>query len=240
MRGKSANLRIVSPVYPIRLVRMSEPVAARRALADDHRLQIVDELRAAPEGLDVRTLAQQLGLHENTVRWHLGILDDAGFLDFSPASSGKPGRPRMLYTLRPGATAATRGDEHRLLATVLTGTVAELPDGDRRAEEAGRSWGRFLVRRPSPLERVDDDEAVAEVARLLDEEGFAAEPHGTEIHMHRCPFHDLAQTNPEIVCGVHLGLMAGALEELGSDLEVDGLDVLVRPDLCIARTRARS
>ena len=219
---------------------MSEPLTVRRALADDHRVRIIEELRAAPDGLDVRSLARRLRLHENTVRWHLGILGDAGFLDHAPASNGKPGRPRMLYTLRRGAVAGTGGDEHRLLATVLTGTVAELPDGEQRAEEAGRAWGRFLVRRPSPLERVDDGEAVAEVARLLDEEGFAAEPHGTEIHMRRCPFHDLAETNPDIVCGVHSGLMKGALEELGSDLEVEGLDVFVRPDLCIARTRTRS
>ena len=145
----------------------------------------------------------------------------------------------MLYRLRPGATAAAGGDEHRLLATILTGTVAGLADGEKRAKDAGHAWGRFLVRRPSPLEQADEREAVAEVARLLDEEGFAAEPHGTEIHMRRCPFHELAETNPEIVCGVHLGLMAGALEELGSDLEVEALDVFVRPDLCIARTARR-
>ena len=169
------------------------------------------------------------------MRWHLGILDGAGILDAEPAANGRPGRPRLLYRLRPGAVASTGGDEHRLLATVLTGTVAGLPDGVERARDAGRVWGRFLVRRPSPLETQGEDEAVAEVARLLDEEGFAAEPHGRQIHMHRCPFHDLAETHPEIVCGVHEGLMAGALEELGTDLEVEGLDVLVRPDLCIAR-----
>ena len=218
---------------------MSEPAAIRRALADDHRVLIVDELRANPDGLDVRELARRLGLHENTLRWHLGVLDGAGFLDAAPAPNGKPGRPRMLYRLRPGATVAAGADEHRLLATILTGTVAGLPDGVQRAEDAGRAWGRFLVRRPSPLERVGDAEAVVEVARLLDEEGFAAEPHGGEIHMRRCPFHDLAETNPEIVCGVHLGLMTGALEELGSDLEVEGLDVFVRPDLCVARTARR-
>jgi predicted ArsR family transcriptional regulator len=55
--------------------------------------------------------------------------------------------------------------------------------------------------------------------------------------MRRCPFHDLAETNPGIVCGVHRGLMAGALEALGSDLEVEGLDIFVQPDLCIARLR---
>jgi len=214
---------------------MSEPTAVRRALSDDHRVAIVGELRESPDGLDVRELAQHLGLHENTVRWHLGILDDAAFIDAAPAPNGRPGRPRILYRLRPGARAVRDRDEHRLLATVLTGMAAGLPDGEERAAEAGRAWGRFLVRRPSPLERVSDDEAVAEVSRLLDEEGFAAEPHGTEIHMRRCPFHDLAGTNPEIVCGVHRGLMMGALEELGSDLEVEGLDVFVRPDLCVAR-----
>ena len=214
---------------------MSEPAVVRRALSDDRRVLIVEKLRAARDGLDVSDLAKRLGLHANTVRWHLGILGDAGLVEAKPAASGKPGRPRMVYRLRPGAAAGTGGDEHRLLATVLTGTVAVLPDGAERAQDAGRAWGRFLVRRPSPLERPAEDEAVAEVVRLLDEEGFAAEPHGRQIHMHRCPFHDLAESNPEIVCGVHRGLMAGALEELGSDLEVEELDVFVRPDLCIAR-----
>jgi predicted ArsR family transcriptional regulator len=228
-------LRIFGSDFTDTLGAMSESAVVRRALSDERRVLIVEELRAAREGLDVRELAQRLGLHENTVRWHLGILDGAGIVDAEPAANGRPGRPRLLYRLRPGAAASTGGDEHRLLATVLTGTVAGLPDGVERARDAGRGWGRFLVRRPSPLETQGEDEVVAEVARLLDEEGFAAEPHGHQIHMHRCPFHDLAETHPDIVCGVHQGLMAGALEELGSDLEVEGLDVFVRPDLCIAR-----
>ena len=65
-------------------------------------------------------------------------------------------------------------------------------------------------------------------------------PEGGEIHMRRCPFHDLAEAILEIVCGVHLGLMAGALEGLGSNLEVEGLDVLVRSATCAyARTARR-
>jgi predicted ArsR family transcriptional regulator len=217
----------------------SMEVAARRALADEHRLRIVGELRSEPEGLDVRELGRRLSLHENTVRWHLGILDDAGFLESRPAANGRPGRPKIVYFLRPGAHEPEGRDEHRLLATILTGTVAGLPDGEQRAEEAGRAWGHFLVRTPSPLERVSDEEAVSEVTRLLDQQGFAAQAHGSEIHMRRCPFHDLAETNPEIVCGVHRGLLSGALTELGSDLAVEGLDVFVRPDLCVARLRRR-
>jgi predicted ArsR family transcriptional regulator len=214
-------------------------LAVRRALADPHRVRIVDELRAAPDGLDVRALARRLALHENTVRWHLGLLADAGLVESSPAANGKPGRPRMLYVLRAGAQEAAGRDEHRLLATILTGTVAELSDGEHRAEEAGRAWGRYLVRRPSPLERVTDEQAVDELTRLLDEEGFAAEAHGREIHMRRCPFHELAETNPGVVCSVHRGLLSGALEELASGLDVEGLDVFVRPDLCVARLGQR-
>jgi predicted ArsR family transcriptional regulator len=218
---------------------METRILVHRALAEDHRVQIVETLRAEPDGLGVREVAHRLGIHENTVRWHLGILDDAGFLDSRPAANGKPGRPKMLYVLRPGAVDSTTRDEHRLLATILTGTLAELEDGRQRAEEAGRAWGRYLVRRPSPLERMSDEQALAEVTQLLDDEGFAAAAEGTEIHMRRCPFHALAETNPAIVCGVHRGIVSGALEELGSDLEVGGLDVFVRPDLCIARLRHR-
>lgn len=219
---------------------MTESALVRRALADEHRVRIVEALRAERDGLGVQQLAGRLELHQNTVRWHLGILGDAGLVESRPAANGKPGRPRMLYVLRPGADDATGRDEHRLLATILTGSLAQLGDGERRAEDAGRAWGRYLVRRPSPLRRITDQEAVSEVTRLLDEQGFAAESEGTEIHMRRCPFHALAETNPEIVCGVHRGLLSGALAELDSDLDVEGLDVFVRPDLCVARLRARS
>ncbi len=218
---------------------MTESTRVRRALADEHRVRILEHLREETDGLDVRELGRRVDLHENTVRWHLGILGDAGLTESRAAANGKPGRPKMLYFARPGAGDDSGGDEHRLLATILTGTLAELPDGDQRAEDTGRAWGRYLVRKPSPLARMTDEEVIGEVTRLLDEQGFAPVAEGTEIHMRRCPFHDLAEQTPEIVCGVHRGIVSGALAELGSDLEMDGLDVFVRPDLCVARLARR-
>ena len=53
------------------------------------------------------------------------------------------------------------------------------------------------------------------------------------------PFHALADSQPEVVCADHKGLISGALSALGSDLEVEGLDVFVRPDLCVARLARR-
>src|SRR4029453_13323843 len=115
-------------IFPDNLHEMSESAAVRRALADDHRALIVDELRSARDGLDVREPAHRLGLHANTVRCHLGVSDTAG--PPPPGANGRPGSPPMLYRLRRGAAAPSGGDEHRLLATILTGAVAALPDGE--------------------------------------------------------------------------------------------------------------
>ena len=211
---------------------MTATTSRHRALADARRVRIVEELSAAEGGLDASELAGRVGLHPNTVRWHLGILADAGLVGSSPAARARPGRPRILYSLEP-EPAEHGTDEHRLLATVLTGALARGEDGAARAEEAGEAWGRYLLAR-DPLARPRGD-GVEEVVELLDEQGFEPSAHDDEIHMARCPFHALAESQPEVVCAVHKGLMTGALSSLGSDLEVEGLDVFVRPDLCIAR-----
>jgi len=212
-------------------------VAVHRALADQRRERIVEELRGERAGLDVQELARRLGLHQNTVRFHLGVLAEAGLVDSRPATGAGPGRPRILYRL--GRAAPGGHDDYRLLATVLAGAVDERPTGSSDAEEAGRAWGRYLVRR-NPFSRLSAQGATEEIVDLLDQQGFAPEGGDGEIRMRRCPFHDLAETNPGVVCGVHRGLVSGALEELGSGLDVEGLDVLVEPDLCVLRLAAPS
>ena len=209
------------------------------ALADPRRARIVEELRGRRDGMDAEQLARAVGLHPNTVRWHLGILSDSGLVASRPEARTGPGRPRILYRLTPEGTANGR-DEYRLLATILSGAVGGRVDGPRRAEESGREWGRYLVRRPALGARVDERKAVGEVVRILDEQGFDPDAEGSEVRMHRCPFHDLAEQHPEVVCAVHRGLISGALDELGTKLEVEGLDVFVEPDLCVARLGHRS
>src|SRR5262249_31231466 len=220
--------------------RSEDRSVVHRALGDERRAHIVEELSRARASLDATHLAprplRRLASPQNTPRFHLGVLVDAGLVGSRPAGRSAPGRPRILYGLRPEGAAADR-DEYRLLATILAGTVARQGDGSAQAEDAGRAWGRSLVRHHPPLRRLTDQEATSEVVDLLDQQGFAPEAGDREIRMHRCPFHELAESQPEIVCAVHRGLISGALGELGSELEVDELDVFVRPDLCIARLR---
>jgi len=216
---------------------MAVSTSEHRALADERRARIVKELQAAGRGLDTRELAAALSVHPNTVRWHLGILRDAGIINARPAPRAAPGRPRILYTL--AATGAARApDEHRLLATMLAGALSRVGDAPARAEDAGRAWGQHLLAR-EPLAAPRGDAAVPEVVGLLEQQGFSPEAKGCEIHMRSCPFHDLAESHPEVVCAVHKGLISGGLAVLGSDLEVESLEVFVEPDLCVARLRAR-
>jgi predicted ArsR family transcriptional regulator len=200
---------------------------------DPMRNRVIDELRGTPEGLDVKELSARLDLHPNSVRWHLGALSTEGLVSAAPAATARRGRPKMIYKLRPAALEGTR-DEYRLLATILTGTVAE-EGGTAAAERNGAAWGRYLVARPLPLVRRTDGDATAAVVELLDGQGFAPDASGREIRIRRCPFHDLAEAQPEVVCAVHKGLIDGALTELGSDLRVESLDAFVEPDLCVAR-----
>lgn len=212
------------------------PTQIHRALADQRRVRILDELRESPPGLDAHELAERLEIHPNTVRWHLAILADAGFVASHSGPRPKRGRPRTVYTLGEGADARER-ENYRLLATILAGMMARLDDGPARAVEAGRAWGRYLVRRPPPHVRLSDAEAIQEVVDLLAEHGFQPEAGHEEIRMHTCPFRELVETHAGVVCAVHQGLISGALAELGNELEVERLDAFVEPELCIARLR---
>lgn len=187
------------------------------------RQAILDALRSEHEGLDTNQLAERVDLHPNTIRWHLGVLTDAGLVHAIPRRRHGRGRPSIVHRLTGEGTARGR-DEYRLLATMLTEVVAADADGEAQAYEAGVRWGRHL-------QQADPG---ASVADLLDQEGFAAEQHGDTVEMRRCPFYALADSSPQVICTLHHGIIDGALSEAGSAERVDRLDAFVEPGLCIA------
>jgi len=227
-----------SPIVIGDMTQRPSELAVHRALAEIQRARIVGELERAGE-LDAHELARRLGLHANTVRWHARVLIAAGLVSSRAAARDTPGRPRTLYSLRANAYA-TAAESYRLLATILTGTLSKLADGEQRAAQAGYAWGRSLVHESAAgrsTNVADDTEAVV---TLLAQEGFSPEESAYEIKMHRCPFGELATSGAgEIACAVHRGLIAGALAELQSTLGLEQLDAFVAPDLCVARLGAR-
>lgn len=68
------------------------------------RVQVIPRQRGQPREagpLDADELAERVGLHRNTVRAHLGMLERAGLLKRETERSGRPGRPRVRYHATP-------------------------------------------------------------------------------------------------------------------------------------------
>lgn len=209
-----------------------------RALADPSRVRILAEL-ADVESLDSHELARRVGLHVNTVRVHLKALADAGLVAVATVAPAGRGRPRLLYRAT-GVGGEEASRRYRLLAEILTALVARYgPDARVQLEELGEVWGRHLVESPAPFEELTDADAVERLLKLLDEIGFQprleSNRRGRRILMQPCPFLELARRHQEVVCPIHLGLMRGALAEVGATTKTSRLDPFVRPDLCVAQ-----
>lgn len=208
-------------------------------LASTSRTAVLELLRSRGEPVGVVEIAEHVGLHQNTVRSHLDLLVDAGYaIRRSEAPSG-PGRPRVVYE----ATAAPDGErDYRLLAEVLAQHIVATSERPGEAAiNAGRSWARLTeLHQPggdgtSGESPISEDAAIAAVVRMLGDTGFAPEvsADGTSINLHRCPFRELAVINPDVVCGAHLGIIQGALTELGGTVSATRLIPFVTPGLCV-------
>ena len=210
-----------------------------RALSDPTRLRILEVLQEAEGPLDARELGTRVGLHFNTVRSHLRVLAEAGLVSARREERTRPGRPRVLYEAAAEALEAAGLASYRLLAQVLASYLAGSErNPSARAEEAGRLWGAHLVHRPPPFASISKEEAIDEVVDLHEQFGFAPElrraKSGQEIVLKRCPFEELATTYPAVICSVHLGLIRGALAELGTSVEADRFEPFAEPGACVA------
>lgn len=207
-----------------------------RALSDPSRLAILRVLEGAERPLDVRTLAEQVGLHLNTVRWHLGILAEAALVSEAREASGARGRPRHGYRIVAGAL-----DDHpggfRLLADALAEVLAR-GGGAATIEAVGRERGETLIADHTDATAPTSAAAVGALMRLLEQFGFQPRlrrgRQGQRIDMRPCPFGDTAANYSAVVCPLHLGLMRGALARLGNPLEAAALEPFVKTDLCVA------
>jgi predicted ArsR family transcriptional regulator len=195
-------------------------------------------LQEAEAPLDARELGTRLGLHVNTVRSHLRVLAEAGLVSARREERTRPGRPRVLYQATAEPLDARALTSYRLLAQILASSLAgSQRDPSARAEEAGRVWGAHLIRKPPPFTSISKEETIDEVVRLHEEHGFRPElrraKSGQEIALKRCPFHDVATSYRTVICPLHLGLIRGALAELGTGVEADSLEPFAEPGACV-------
>jgi predicted ArsR family transcriptional regulator len=217
----------------------ARPSVVHRALASPSRTRLLSLLRSAEQPASVGTLAERTSLHPNTVRAHLGVLEDAGLVRSAPESRDRPGRPRLVYEAVEDE-AGDGGGGYRFLAQMLAGHLATTsPDPAAEAAELGAAWGRHLTPAPPPSRRPPPGEVVEWLRSLLDDLGFdpeleAAPEAAPRVLLRRCPFLRVAEEHQEIVCSIHLGLMRGATRQLGNAVEVTDLIPFADPEGCVS------
>jgi predicted ArsR family transcriptional regulator len=206
----------------------------------ERRQQVLDTIHRAGAPVGVSEIADHLGVHPNTARFHLEALVDEGVIERAPDPPSGPGRPRVGYRARPGL-ARGGARRYRELAELLLGHLSATSDDPAAtAAAAGRTWGAHLVPRPAPFHEITRDEAVDRLTAMLDDLDFAPEPvageHGPpdRVRLRHCPFLELAEPHRDLVCPLHLGLMQGALSELGAPVTVAALEPFAEPTACLA------
>ncbi len=76
------------------------------------------------------------------------------------------------------------------------------------------------------------------LTEALEQIGFAPEAVADgaqhQIRLRRCPFREVAENHPDVVCELHFGLMQGVLDQMRAPVTVDRLEPFAEPALCIA------
>lgn len=188
-------------------------------------------VRAAVGAVSVAELAEELAVHPNTVRFHLESLQREGRIEQVAAVRAGRGRPALRY--RP-IDDGEGERQYELLAGILAAGLERADQGRERAADAGFAWGlaraRSIGRQP-----VD---AVRELVLLLEDVGFApSRPDPDTVELRNCPFRDTVAEHEELVCGIHAGLMRGALAGWHAPTQVAALEPFAEPGICLARLR---
>ncbi len=187
-----------------------------KALGENTRYAIYLELARSPRPLSTAEVAATLGLHANTVRPHLERMREVGLLDQRVDNTGGVGRPQHLYALAPDAPSlGLEPPAMPALARMLLAVAAEAGLDGNDAEVAGREEGAH-----DAAAYGEGSACIEALMTQLEYLGFDPEvtggSAGVTIAFTHCPFRDLAEANPDLVCGLHRGMVGGFVDALGT------------------------
>lgn len=186
-----------------------------KALGDNTRYAIYLELARSSAPLATSHIAESLDLHVNTVRPHLERMRDVGLLEVRTASTGGVGRPQHRYALAPGAPAlGLEPPVFPLMARMLLKLADDVGADTADACEAGCDQGRHAA------QQYRGTDTTLALLTELDKLGFdpelAVDDDAVTIGFANCPFSELAEANPDLVCGMHKGMVQGFVDEMGA------------------------
>lgn len=170
-------------------------------------------------GRMLQVLADEAGIHINTARDHMRVLEAEGLITSAPVTTGTRGRPPLAFY--PVVHAASN------------------PEAERRVHEA-KAQGDMLRRIAPESDHTETlgDDAVHQLDTLyshLDDVGL--EPDVDEasltIDLQPCPYTSMFDENQAVVCSVHANLVRDQLSQTEGPLRLDRLNPYVSEHQCV-------
>lgn len=196
---------------------MPRRVEDYRGLTHLSRLRLLHAVQLAP-GSRLAELADRTGLHQNTAREHLAVLEREGLVTRRTEAVGGRGRPPAIYEPvddvehspaagRRAAEAGERGDRLRRISPALD-------HGDTRGEEAEHQLDTLY-------EHLDD----AGFEPSLDEESLT-------LDVSPCRYLTAMDEDCRTVCSVHVRLIDQHLRQVPGPVELREVTPFVTDTRC--------
>jgi predicted ArsR family transcriptional regulator len=219
-------------------------------LEDELRRQLYRIVRRAGQALSRDDVAGQAGISRRLAAFHLDKLNARGLLRAHyarpPGRSG-PGAGRSAKYYEPSdlevdvSIPQRRYDlAGRLLIRAITSASSHEPASAaaaRVAKEAGAEVGD-RVRQEKRLRHPGAERALTTAAHVLDEYGF--EPYWPErdrVAFRNCPFRELAQEAPQVMCWMNQAFVEGLLRGIGNHT-IQAVRESTPGDCCVTLRRA--
>lgn len=196
---------------------MPRRVEDYRGLAQTSRVKLLHEIQRVP-GQKLDELAAAVGLHINTARDHLKVLEDEGLVASRPITTGCRGRPPVVFESVQAAGVNPRADS-------------------RAADSQAKG---DLLRRIYPI--LDKSHAIGiDAQHQIDTlythlEDVGLEPELDEdalgLTVVPCMQYDLIDGKTSAVCVVHARLIQDQLSQVDGPLQMEKLQPFVAADQC--------
>jgi predicted ArsR family transcriptional regulator len=192
-------------------------LAVFRALGDSTRYSIYCEIARSSSPRSTADLAKALGLHPNTVRPHLERLREAGLLEVERKSRGTVGRPQHRYQVAAKPVLPDPDSPaHRILSDMLVRLASGMRPSSDDVVKVGRRQGGVDAATIADVRSRPCVQALeAELVRLGFDPAMAGEGAEITFTFMRCPYRELAEAHPEVVCELHRGMVEGLVEGRG-------------------------
>jgi predicted ArsR family transcriptional regulator len=204
-------------------------VAAIACLEDEVRAALYAHVRAAEAPVTREAAADAVGVSRKLAAFHLDKLVAAGLLQARIEAVGprRVGRaPKVYEPTRTEFEVHVPARSPGMLAEILAEAVVSERDDESAADavmRVARSRGRELgdgVRTAQRPGRLGAERALSMTAALLEQQGFEPCRGEGTLRLRNCPFHPLAKTQPQLVCGLNRAYLAGILEGLQAEAVV--------------------